>query len=275
MALLSPKFRVAECMSGKIREAYRIVDVNRANIDRYGLFCLQSKKHTEGYKNKIAWAKECFNEGLHVKLLLVNEGTKRGFRARGFIEYIPGEYTWRGVDALGYMVVHCIWVVGQHKGHGYGSRLLQQCLDDAKGMNGVAVVTGRTWLPGAALFIKHGFERVDSAPLDFELYAKRFLDKAPIPKFNVISKSKIEKWGAGITVFKSNQCPYSDGGVKEMVETTKRINLPMQIIEIKTCKEAQNNVHPYGTFCVLLDRKVVTYRPIGARGLLEYLSENE
>jgi len=262
-------------MNEKIQETYRIIDVNRANIDRYGLFCLQSKKNTEGYKNKIEWAKKRFNEGLGVKLLLVDEGAKRGFRARGFIEYIPGKYAWRGIDASGYMVIHCIWVVGQHKGHGYGSRLLKQCLNDARGMNGVAVVTGRTWLPGAKLFIKHGFEKVDSAPPDSELFAKRFSDEAPLPKFNVISKNKLENCGAGITVFKSDQCPYADGGVKEMIEAVKQVNLPIRIKDVKTCKEAQNNVHPYGTFCVLLDGKVITYRPIGARGLLNYVSKKE
>lgn len=260
-------------MVKEVQRAYRIVDVNKANIDEYGLFCLQSKKKTEGYRNKLEWAKERFKEGLHIKLLLVNEGAKRGFRARGFIEYIPGEYAWRGINANGYMVIHCIWVVGQHKGHGYGSRLLKQCLNDARGMNGVAVVTGRTWLPGAKLFMKHGFRKVDSVPPDFELFAKRFSDKAPLPRFNVISRDKLENCGAGITVFKSNQCPYVDCGVKEMIEAAKQVNLPIRIIDMKTCKEAQNNVHPYGTFCVLVDGKVVTYRPIGARGLLDYLSK--
>lgn len=144
-------------MSEDSRDAYRIVDVNGANIDEHGLLCLQSKKSTDGYKKKVEWARERFREGLRLKLVLVNEGIKRGFRPRGFIEYVPGEYAWRGIDADGYMVIHCFWVVGQHRGHGYGSRLLEQCLNDARRMNGVAVMTGRTWLPGAKLFAKHGF----------------------------------------------------------------------------------------------------------------------
>ena len=36
------------------------------------------------------------------------------------------EYTWRVVHAPGYMVIHCMWVVGSGKGKGYGSRLLEQ-----------------------------------------------------------------------------------------------------------------------------------------------------
>jgi hypothetical protein len=107
-------------MEAKNSQAYGIVDVNVTNIDARGLFCLQSKKNTDGYNKKIGWAKERFKEGLHVKLLMVNEGSRRGLRTRGFIEYIPGKNAWRGIDADGYMVIHCIWVVGQHKGHGYG-----------------------------------------------------------------------------------------------------------------------------------------------------------
>ena len=91
--------------------AYRIVDVNEANIDEYDVFCYKSKKNTDGYRNKIRWVKERFKEGLRLKLLLVKE--RKGFTSRGFIEYIPGEHTWRGIDAKGYMVIHCIWVVGK------------------------------------------------------------------------------------------------------------------------------------------------------------------
>jgi ribosomal protein S18 acetylase RimI-like enzyme len=262
-------------MSKGSREAFEIVDVNEANIGDYGLLCMQSKKNTDGYRCKLEWTKERFKEGLRVKLLLVDEGAKRGLRARGFIEYIPGKYTWRGIDADGYMVIHCIWVVGHHKGHGYGSKLLEHCLNDAKRMNGVAVMTGKTWLPGAKLFMRHGFEKVDSAPPDFELFAKRFSEKAPMPRFRAVPKEELEKYGSGITVFKSSQCPYVSGAVKEMMQTAKRINLPIRVIDIKTCTDAQNNVHPYGTFCVIQNGRIMTYRPIGAKGLLKYLAKKE
>jgi len=255
-------------------QSYKIVDINEANIDELGLFCLKSKKNAEGYRKKVEWAKERFKEGLRVKVLLVNEGPKRGFRSRGFIEYVPGEYAWRGIDAKEYMVIHCIWLVGKNRGHGYGSKLLEHCLNDAKGMYGVAVVTsGGTWLPRAKLFIKHGFEKVDSMSPDFELFAKRFSDDAPLPKFNAISKGKLEEYAHGITVFKSSQCPYVFDSVKEITETAKKVNLPVQIKDIKNYKEAQNGVHPYGTFCILLDGKVLTYRPIGEKGLLDRLAK--
>jgi hypothetical protein len=95
-------------MSGKVAEEDRIIDVNERNIGTEGLLCFKSKKKTEGYKKKIEWIRNRFKEGLRAKLLLVNEGEKRGLTARGFIEYMPGESAWRGIDANGYMVIHCI-----------------------------------------------------------------------------------------------------------------------------------------------------------------------
>ena len=64
---------------------------------------------------------------------------------QGLIEYIPGEYCWRPVDAKGYMFIHCIFSGFKrvYKGKGYGSLLIDECINDAKkqGMLGVAVVT--------------------------------------------------------------------------------------------------------------------------------------
>jgi GNAT superfamily N-acetyltransferase len=262
-------------MSKKLSESeYKIVDLNETNIDKYGAFCQQSKKKTKGYKEKFEWITERFKEGLRLKLLLVNEGAKRGFRARGFIEYIPSEYAWRGVNAKGYMFIHCIWVIGKNKGQGYGTKLLQHCLNDAKGMNGVAVMTSeKTWLPKSGLFLKNGFEKVDSMPPYFELYAKRFSEKAPLPKFNPIPKSRLEKYASGITIFKSNQCPFLNAGANVAEEVARQANIPFRIEYVKSCKEAQNSVHPYGTFCILFNGKVISYRPIGKKDLLDCLSK--
>jgi len=252
--------------------AYKIADVNETNIDVHGVFCLKSKKNKEGYKKQIEWIKERFKEGLRLKLLLIHEGAKRGFRSRGFIEYIPGEYTWRGISAEGYRVIHCIWVVGKNKNHGYGTKLLEQCLNDAKRMNGVAVVTSEsTWLPGKKIFIKHGFEKVDTIPPDFELYSKRFSKSASLPRFNPIPKEKLEKYAFGMTIFKSDQCPYISASVKAIAEVAKQVDLQLRIEQIKSCKEAQHSVHPYGTFCILLNGKVLTYHPIGKKTLLDFL----
>jgi len=93
------------------------------------------------------------------------------------IEYIPGEYCWRPVEAGGYLFIHCIFVgfKREYKGKGYASLLVDDCVLDAKKDNklGVAVITRKgSFMAVKELFIKNGFEAIDTAPPDFELLVK-------------------------------------------------------------------------------------------------------
>ncbi|MFQ5818644.1 MAG: GNAT family N-acetyltransferase [Candidatus Heimdallarchaeota archaeon] len=252
--------------------SYKIIDVNVSNLNEYDLFCHKSKKKMEGYQNKVRWVKDRFKEGLRIKLLMVRE--RKGFTSRGFIEYIPGEYTWRGIDAKGYMVIHCIWVVGRNKGKGYGTKLLEHCLNDAKGMHGVAVVTTKkTWLPKDKLFVKHGFEKADTFSY-FDLYVKRFSGTTPLPKFYHVSKEQLNRYKNGLTVFKSGQCPYESNMVKAVCDTAEQMNIPVQIEHIESGLDAQTGVHPYGTFCVLLNGKELTYHSESRKTIAQLLEKH-
>ena len=137
---------------------HKIIDVNLSNIDDIGLFCLQSKKKKLGYQNKITWIKERFSEGLKYKILQVKEGNKMALR--GFIEYIPGEYNWRGIKADNFMVIHCLWVVGRHKKKGYASQLVEECIKDTEnvGLLGVVGMSAEKggWLPNKLFYLKNG-----------------------------------------------------------------------------------------------------------------------
>ena len=113
----------------------KIINVTADNISETGFFCYMSRRKTAGFRRKLAWVKKRFAEGMRIKMLQLP--------LRGFIEYIPGEYAWRPVNAKGYMFIHCLWVVGQSKGKGLATLLLDECIKDAKksGMKGVAMVT--------------------------------------------------------------------------------------------------------------------------------------
>jgi len=252
--------------------AYKIIDVNATNLDEYDLFCCKSKKKTEAYQNKVKWIKERFKEGLRLKLLMIREPKR--FTSRGFIEYIPGEYTWRGIDAKGYLMIHCIWVVGRNKNKGYGTKLLEYCLNDAQGMNGVAVVTTkRTWLPKDKLFIKHGFEKVDSFA-SFDLYVKRFSETAPLPKFIRASPEQLKPYESGIIIFDSDQCPYTKDFVNMIIDVAEEKNIPVHIESLSNCLDARMGISPYGTFCVLYNGKPLTYH-YETRKNIEKLLENK
>ncbi|MFW9854724.1 MAG: GNAT family N-acetyltransferase [Candidatus Thorarchaeota archaeon] len=244
---------------------YKIVDITDQNVEDYDLLCYKSKKKSLGYQKKLEWFKEQYKVGLRIKLLLVRE--KKGFTSRGFIEYVPGEYSWRAIDAAGYMVIHCLWVVGRNKGKGYGGKLVKACLNDAKDMNGVAVITSEgTWLPGRKIFQKNGFKKVGSAFTNIELYVCRFRENSALPRFNLdeVTKPGDEK---GFTIFKSDQCPYTHVSMTEIEEYAKEKDIPFNVGVISNSIEAQNVPHPYGTYCVVLNGKILSYRPIGKKTL--------
>jgi len=104
----------------------RIIDVNQDNVSETGFFCCMSKRKSAGYRRKLRWLEARFAEGLRIRMLDLSQG------GRGFIEYIPGEYAWRPVEAAGYLFIHCLWIVGKSKGKGFAKLLLDECIADAR-----------------------------------------------------------------------------------------------------------------------------------------------
>jgi L-amino acid N-acyltransferase YncA len=232
----------------------RIVDVSPSNIEQKGFFCYMSKRKSEGYGRKLAWVKARLREGLRIKLLELPE--------RGFIEYVPGEEAWRAVRAKGWMVIQCVWVVGKSKGRGLGGRLLETCVADARkaGMVGVAMVaTEGNWLAGRKLFEKHGFEVVDAAPPAFVLLA-RPLRPGSRPSFPKDWEARAARFGPGLTVIRTDQCPYLPDAVAHLLEAAASRKIKARIVELRTAREVQRLAPtPYGTFAIVLDGRLVGY----------------
>ena len=127
------------------------------------------------------------------------------------IEYIPDEYSWRPVEAKGYMFIHCIFVGFKHayKGKGYGSLLVDACLKDARKENvyGVAVVTREgPWMAGKKIFEKKVLKSLIQLHLILN-YLQKINKNAPTPKFKGNWEKKLSKHSKGLTIFRSDQCP--------------------------------------------------------------------
>jgi GNAT superfamily N-acetyltransferase len=189
-------------------------------------------------------------------------------RNAGMIEYIPGGNAWRGVDATGYLFIHCFWVIGKNRGHGYGRQLLDACLEDAKGTNGVAVVVSKAhWLPTLKIFLKNGFESVDHADPSFDLLVKRFDPDAPLPRF----KQNASKIPSGLTLYHSDQCPYTQNVPDIVGRVGEQLNIPVNIIRVDSAKAAQESPCLYGTLAYFHNGELLTYHPTGTEKLLEML----
>lgn len=252
-------------------EGLEIIDTNEDNIHNFKL-CFYKNIKQEGYKRKMEWLKQRFSEGLKYKVLYsANEGVV------GAIEYIPGEYTWRAVEANGYMVIHCIFnEYRKYRGKGYGTLLLEESLKDAKreNMHGVAVVTRRgTWMAGNELFLKNGFKVIDTAPPGFELLAKQF-DNLPLPKFPRDWEKRCSQYGSGLAIIRSDQCPYVTKSVREITETAeKQYGITPNVVELKNCRDAQNAPSAFAIFGIVYDGRLVADHPISNKRFMNIMDK--
>lgn len=257
-------------------EDVEIVTVDATNVEKEGFLCYKSKSKTEGYQRKLNWLRERFQEGMKIKLLHLRqfEGPRGAF---GFIEYTPGEYAWRPVNAKNYLFVHCLWVVGRHKGKGYASRLLQTCLEDAQKQrkDGVAMVSrsGGGWLAGKRILLANGFEAVDHAPFSFNLFVKKLYD-APSPTFPTDWEKRAARHGSGLTIVHSSQCPYIDALVKATLSTAREHGMECREVEFRSARDVQLNApSPYGTYGAVYNGRLLAYYPIGGRDLLRLINK--
>jgi N-acetylglutamate synthase-like GNAT family acetyltransferase len=238
-----------ECM---VSMKPQIIDVGLENVEQTGFFCFMSKRKNPGWKAKLLWLKQRFREGLRLKLLKMPR--------RGFIEYIPGEFAWRPVEAKGYMFIHCLWVVGQSRGKGFASALLEQCMADARrsNMDGLAmVVSDIGYMKWKRFLLKHGFEAVDVAPPCYQLMALRFGDM-PWPKFSGDWEKKARACGKGVTILKTSQCPYFEDATVALLRIAQRKKIPAKVIALKSARDVRHLApSPYGTYNVVIDGQAV------------------
>ena len=103
----------------------RFIDITSENIDSEHLCCIiRTKKPHPGVETKRAWLRDRVGEG-HVF-------RKLDEKACVFIEYAPLESAWVTIVGDNYIYIYCLWVLSENKGKGYGRRLMESCITDAK-----------------------------------------------------------------------------------------------------------------------------------------------
>jgi hypothetical protein len=234
----------------------RLVDVDAANFDTLPCCGIKDPAHP-GHQQKQCWVQANAKFGLRAKALLAPDG-----RPGGYIEYVPGEFAWRGVTATGYMFIHCIWVYSrQHQRKGWGSIMVEACLDDAKkaGMNGVAVmVRDGPWLADRRLFLTNGFKVVDTAPPDYELLVRKFNEGAGNPVFRKGWETRLGLYGQGLTIVRSGQCPHIAKFAHDIARTAEDdYHIIPTVVDLQSCHEAQNAPTPYAVFAVIYNGRLL------------------
>jgi hypothetical protein len=131
-------------------------------------------------------------------------------------------------------------------------------------MKGAAVVTRKgSFMADKTVFLKKGFEAVDKAKPDFELLAKKLDTAAADPRFKPDMTAGLGKYGSGLTVLRSPQCPYTEKNVAAILEAAKdEFGLEPALIDLEDAEAAQNAPCPFGTFGIVYDGKVISHHPI-------------
>jgi GNAT superfamily N-acetyltransferase len=244
-----------------IKEKMNIIDADLAAIENYGI-CGYKDSKKPAFQQKLAWLQQRFKEGLKVKFLQCESSG-----VVGSIEYMPGEKAWRGIHAPGYMVIHCIFILKKNfKGKGYGSQLIKACEEDAasRKMNGVtAVATRSTWMAKKEVYLRNGYECVEQAPPHYELLVKRFKHSAPLPRFSHSAQQNLSRYGKGLTIIHSNQCPYVIKTMDEIPTVArKEFGIEPSIVKLENRQPVQNSPNPYGVFSIIWNGELVADHPI-------------
>jgi predicted GNAT family acetyltransferase len=240
----------------------QIIGLTPENIANYGDCGYKDVNKHKELRNKIAWFEEYYPKGLRIKAV-ISDGSYQGM-----LEYIPGEFAHRPVNALNYMFIHCIFTgfKNEFKGKGYASRLIAECISEAKaaGKSGVAVVTRKgSFMAGDEIFLKNGFTVTDSAKPDFNMLALKFNEKAENPTFKTGVLNNFSKYKNGLTIIRSPQCPYTEKNVNAIIQTAEaEFGLKTNLIDLKDDVSAQHTPCAFGTFCIIFNGKVISFHPI-------------
>jgi hypothetical protein len=244
-----------------LKHTPQLVEIDAANFDTFPCCGIKNPTHP-GRRQKQCWLEANAQCGLRAKTLLAPDG-----RPGGYIEYLPGEYAWRGVEADGYMFIHCIWIYSrQHQRKGWAGMMVDACLEDARrsGMAGVAaMVREGPWLADRRLYVAHGFRAVDTAPPDYELLVHKFNQSAADPAFKKGWDEKVQQYSQGLTIIRCGQCPHIAKFAADIAASAEQeYRLRPKVVELRSCADAQNAPTPYAVFGLIYNGRLLADHPI-------------
>ncbi len=229
------------------------INLTPDNLAGEHLCCIiRSKKPHPGVEAKRRWLSGRLKEG-HVFRKL-NE------KATVFIEYAPLEVAWVPVVGDNYYYVYCLWVLGDHKGKGYGQSLMEYCLTDAeeKGKSGVCMLGAKkqkAWLSDQSFAKKFGFEVVDTTNDGYELLALSF--DGTMPEFAQNVKNPEIK-NQELTIYYDMQCPYIYQNIETIKDYCEINGVPASFIHVDSLQKAKALPCVFNNFGVFYKGKFET-----------------
>ena len=233
----------------------KLIKLTDKNLECEHICCaISDKKCRDGYQMKKDWLKSGSKNGYIFKKIDV--------RGKVFIEYVPIESSWLPLKGSNFMVINCFWVSGKFKGKGNGKKLLQECISDARKMDGVVAISSdkkRPFMTDPKFLKHHGFEIIDEAPPFFKLWGLKTNKNSTYPAIMKSAKLGVCPDDKGITAYYSNSCPFTDYYTNQLLrEYAKNKNVPLTVNHIKSQKEAHKMPIPWVINSVFYKGNLVT-----------------
>lgn len=221
------------------------INLTPENLADEHICCIiRSKKAHSGIEAKRGWLADRLTEG-HVF-------RKLNAKATVFIEYAPLETAWVPIIGDNYYYIYCLWVLGDYKGKGYATALMEYCLADAKakGKSGICMlgsIKQKAWLSDQSFAKKFDFEVVDTTDNGYELLALS-LDGTKPQFAPTVKEPEIEN--KELTIYYDMQCPY----IYQTIETIKQYcemqDIPASLIQVDMLQKAKELPCVFNNFAV-------------------------
>lgn len=237
------------------------INLTSDNIDSEHLCCLIRKNDSPGIAAKREWIKNRLSDG-HVFRKLDADGC-------AFIEYAPLEKAWVPIEGDNFYYIYCLWCTGHEKGRGYGSELIEYCINEAKehGKSGICMLGAKKqklWLSDISFAKKYGFECVDTACGEYELLCLSF--DGTVPRFtkNVKDESNISDV---LTIYYSDQCPYIYQRINKLKVYCKENSIEADFIHIDSLEQAKALPCVFNNWAVTYHGKFITVNQVAEKGI--------
>ena len=210
------------------------INLTEENLPREHLCCIiRNRKPHPGVEAKRQWLAQRLKEG-HIFRKLDERGTV-------FIEYAPLESAWVPIEGENYFYLYCLWVLGEYRGKGYATALMEHCIADAKakGKSGVCMLGAKkqkAWLSDQNFAKKFGFRAVDETPSGYELLALSF--DGTTPRFSDGARvCRIER--QELVVYYDMQCPFVLPTVETLKDHCEKQGIPAEFVRVDTLEQAK------------------------------------
>lgn len=248
----------------------RYLNLTAENINSQHLCCIIRKnKSHPGVEAKRRWLSERINEG-HVFRKLDVDGCV-------FIEYTPLEKARVPIIGDNFLYIYCLWVGPEFKGHGYGSELMEYCIDDARknGRSGICMLGAdkqKSWLSNQKFAEKYGFATVDTTADGYRLLAMSF--DGTVPHFTPLAKKQsIDK--KTLTIYYDVQCPFIPDRIEKLKKYCDETKIPADFILIDSLSAAKSLPCVFNNWAVFWSGRLITVNQIDKTYVSKIISQKD